>query len=137
MILIMAAYLQVVLKDERYRTKLNVQSAAIRKLLLDRNDKYTNIIDALKSITEFSGASSAFFVDTDDEKYLYSRPASKDMSLDTDDKKYFYSEVFRYAANVQSSNEKQIGFMRIVPDNHLEKTNQENSKDGENGGQLN
>ena len=122
-ILIIALYLQMVLKTERERTKLNVESSTIRKLLLEVNEQYTNITSAMKNICEFSKARSSFFADTDNEDYFYINPAFENMLLTGDDRKYFQSEVFKYAVNVHGSNKSSISYMQITPNSHLEKTN--------------
>ncbi len=122
-ILVIALYLQMVLKTERQRTKLNVESSTIRKLLLEVNEHYTNITSAMKNICEFSKARSSFFADTDNEDYFYINPAFENMLLTGDDRKYFKSEVFKFAVSVQGANKSPISFMQIIPNNHLEKTN--------------
>ena len=124
-LLIITLYLQLVLKSEKDRTKLNAESSAIRKLLLEVNEQYTNITEAMKNIGEFSVARSAFFVDTDGEDYHYIRPSLKDKLLTGNDRKYLHGELFRYAANIHNANKLSIGFMQITPNNHLAKTNLE------------
>jgi uncharacterized membrane protein (DUF106 family) len=69
-ILIIAIYLHLLLKRERDRTKLNAESSAIRKLLLETNEQYTNITEAMKNIKEFSGSRSAFFADTNGQTHF-------------------------------------------------------------------
>ncbi len=124
-ILLLAIYLQLVLRTERSRSKLNAESSAIRKLLLEINEQRTNITEAMKSINDFSGARSAFFADTDGEDYYYLRPSSKDTFLSGEDKKYFHGELFRYYANIHNADNSTIGFMQIISNNHLAKTNNE------------
>ena len=123
-ILIIAIYLQLVLKTERDRTKLNQESSAIRKLLLEITEEHANVTEAMKTIKEFSLARSAFFADTDGEDYHYIKPSLKDKLLKGEDKNYFHKEIFRYAANIRNANKSSIGFMRIIPNKHLLKTNE-------------
>jgi len=123
MILIMAIYLELILKNEKNRAKLNAESSAIRKLLLEVNENYTNITEAMKNIKEFSGSRSAFFADTDGEDFCYIRPSLKEKLLVGDDRKYFQREIFSYAAKVHNVNKSSIGFMQIIPNSYLEKTN--------------
>ena len=125
MILIIVIYLQLVLKSEKDRTKLNVESSTIRKLLLEINEQYTNITLAMKNIKEFSNARSAFFTDTDGEDFYYIKPSLKEKLLTGEDRKFFHGELFRYAANIHSANKSSIVFMQIIPNNHLLKTNSE------------
>ena len=123
MILIISIYLELVMKTEKTRAKLNAESSAIRKLLLEINERYSNITEALKSIKEFSGSRSAFYTDTDGEDFYYIKPSLKEKLLLGEDRKYFQSELFGYVANFRNANKSSIGFMKIVPNNHLAKTN--------------
>ncbi|MBQ4516027.1 MAG: GGDEF domain-containing protein [Clostridia bacterium] len=124
-ILIIAVYLQLLLKSEKDRTKLNVESSAIRKLLLEVNEQYTNITAAMKSIKKFSDSRSAFFTDTDGEDFYYIEPSLKEELLSGKDRKYFQSELFKYAANLHNVNKSAISFMQIIPNSHLKETNSE------------
>lgn len=123
MVLVMAVYLELMLRSEKERTRLNEESSLIRKLLLEINQQHTNITEAMKNIKKFSVSRSAFFADTDGEDYYYINPSLKEKLLVGEDRKYFQSELFRYVANVDI-NKSDIGFMRIIPNNHLEKTNE-------------
>ena len=123
-ILIIAIYLNLMLKAEKERTRLNSESSAIRHLLLEINQQHENINSALKRIKEFSRAHSCFFLDTDGEDHSYIKPSLKDKNLEGDRRKYFIGELFRYAANVHTS-DSFSGFMRIIPNGHLLKTNPE------------
>ena len=121
-IFIIAVYLELILKSEKDRVRLNSESSAIRHLLLEINQQHENINSALKRIKEFSRARSCFFADTDGENHYYIKPAMKELSLIGNERKYFISELFRYAANIHTD-ESATGFMRIVPNSHLLKTN--------------
>ena len=123
-ILIIAIYLDLILRSEKGRAKLNSESSVIRHLLLEINRQHENINTALKRIKEFSGARSCFFADTDGEDYYYIKPSLKDKCLLGDERKYFISELFRYAANVHTD-DSFTGFMQIIPNSHLLKTNPE------------
>ena len=123
-ILIIAIYLELILRSEKNRAKLNSESSFIRHLLLEINRQQENINTALKRIKEFSSARSCFFSDTDGEDYYYIKPSLKDKLLSGDDRKYFVSELFRYAANIHTD-DLSTGFMQIIPNNHLLKTNPE------------
>ena len=103
---------------------MKLRSSVIRHLLLEINRQHENINTALKRIQEFSGARSCFFADTDGEDYYYIKPSLKDKCLLGDERKYFVSELFRYAANIHTD-DSSTGFMQIVPNNHLLKTNSE------------
>ena len=121
-ILIIAVYLELVLKSEKNRAKLNSESSAIRHLLLNINQQHENINSALKGVKEFANARSCFFADTDGEDYNYIKPSLKDTLLWGDERKYFLSELFRYATNVHPDSTT-TGFMQIIPNTHLLKTN--------------
>ncbi len=123
-ILIIAIYLELILRNEKDRAKLNSESSVIRHLLLEINRQHENINTALKRIKEFSNARSCFFADTDGEDYYYIKPSLKDKCLMGDDRKYFVSELFRYAANIHTDGST-TGFMQIIPNSHLLKTNPE------------
>ncbi len=125
MILVIAVYLQLVMKSERTRSRLGTESSAIRQHLLEVNERYTNITAAMKKISEFSGARSAFFTDADGEDFYYIKPSLKEKLLTGEDRTYFHKELFRYAANILSIGKSSIVFMQIIPNNHLAKTNQE------------
>lgn len=124
-IVIIAVYLQLVLKRERDRTKLQTESSAIRKLLLETAEEYTNVTEAMRKIKEFSNARSAFFTDTDGEDFFYIKPSLREKLLTGDDRKYFQTELFRYVANIHNKNKSAISFMQVVPNKHLAKTNRE------------
>ena len=121
-ILIIVVYLELILKSEKNRAKLSSESSAIRHLLLEINQQHENINSTLKGIKEFALARSCFFADTDGEDYNYIKPSLKDKLLQGDERKYFLSELFKYAANIHT-NSTTTGFMQIVPNTHLLKTN--------------
>ena len=123
-LLIISIYLNLILKSEKNRAKLNQESSSIRHLLLEINQQHENITTALKRIKEFSSARSCFFADADGEDYCHIKPALREECLIGDDKKFFLGELFRYAANIHSDNQA-TEFMRIVPNTHLERTNPE------------
>ncbi len=123
-ILIIAIYLELIMRSEKNRAKLNQESSYIRHLLLEINQQHENINSALKRIKEFAFARSCFFADTDGEDYYYIKPSLREKQLLGDDRKYFIGELFRYAANIRSDKQ-DTGFMQIVPDKHLAKTNLE------------
>ena len=123
--LVMAVYLHIVLKKERVRGKINAESSGIRKHLLDINDRYTNITESMKNIREFANSHSAFFADTDGENYYYIKPALDDKKLSRDEINYFHGELFKYSAKIQNANKSAVGFMQIIPNKHLKKTNNE------------
>ena len=123
-ILIISIYLELILRNEKNRAKLNSESSSIRKLLLEINQQHENINTALKRVKEFAGARSAFFADADGEDYNYIKPSLKDTLFVGEERKYFIGELFRYAANIHIS-KSSIGFMRIIPNRHLLKTNPE------------
>lgn len=121
--LVIVLYLIFVLRIERGRSTVTVYTSRIRKLLLEINQQESNVFEALKSIQELSVARSSFFVDTNGEDYNYIMPSLKDELLSGEERKYFVGELFHYAANLQSINQSSMGFMHIIPNNHLIKTN--------------
>ncbi len=122
-ILIIVVYLKSVMKREKGRTKLHAESSAIRKLLLEVTEQYTNITEAMKNIKEFSNARSTFFVDTDGEDFYYIKPSLREKLLVGKDREYFHKELFRYASRVSNENKSSIVFMQMMRNRHMEKTN--------------
>lgn len=125
MILIVAVYLELVLKNEKSRARLSSESSDIRKLLLEANEQYTNITAAMKNIKEFSNARSAFFADTDGEDFYYIHPSMKDKLLTEANRKFLQGQLFKYVADVHNTNKTSVGYMQIIPNSHLQKTNSE------------
>ena len=123
MIVIVAGYLNLMMRNEKNRAKLNEESASIRLLLLEINQQHENINSALKRIKEYA-ARSCFFVDTDGEDYYFIKPALKYRLLVDEERTYFIGELFRYAANIHCDSGA-AAYMQIVPNKHLEKTNPE------------
>ena len=119
---IISIYLNLILRNEKNRAKLNSESSVIRHLLLEVNRRQENINTALKRIKEFSSSRSCFFADTEGEDYCYIKPSLKDKCLLGDERKYFVSELFRYAANIHID-DSSTGFMQIIPNSHLLKSN--------------
>ncbi|MBQ2966605.1 MAG: GGDEF domain-containing protein [Clostridia bacterium] len=122
-LLIIVAYLELILRSEKRRTKLNAEASAIRKLLLDINQQQGNVTEALKQIKEFSNSRSAFFSDTDGEDFFYIKPTLQAKLLTGEDRQYFQGEIFKYAAHIRNAGNLAIGFMQITPNSHLLKTN--------------
>ncbi len=122
-LLIIVAYLELILRSEKKRTKLNAEASAIRKLLLDINQQQGKVTEALKQIKEFSNSRSAFFSDTDGEEFFYIKPTLQAKLLTGEDRQYFQGEIFKYAAHIRNAGNLAIGFMQITPNNHLLKTN--------------
>ncbi len=125
MIFIIVVYLFIVLKRERNRSWVTTQASNVRKLLLEVNQQQGNVFEALKTVVEFSHSRSAFFVDTDGEDYHYILPALREHILLEEERKYIIGELLRYVANYHNINMSTVGMMRIIPDNHLVKTNPE------------
>jgi len=123
-ILVILVYLRLILKSEKDRAKLHSESSHIRHLLLEINRQHENITTALRRVKEFSGSRSCFFVDSDGEDFCYIKPSLKARELMGGAKKYFVGELFRYAANIHIG-DTETGFMQIIPNSHLQKTNPE------------
>lgn len=124
-LLILGIYMQIALKSERERTRLQAQASAVRKLLLSTTEHYANITEAMRKIREYSGARSAFFADTDGEYYYCISDSQKELLLTGEDRSFFNAELFRYAANFRSAGRSSLGFMHLSPNSELEKTNPE------------
>ena len=123
-ILVIALYLEVLLRSEKNRTQLHLESSDIRHLLLEINQQHEKVTSALKRIKEFSNARSCFFTDTDGEDFFYIKPSLHNKLLVGDDREYFHKEIFRYAAKIHNGKAHE-SFMQILANSHLEKTNNE------------
>ncbi len=123
MISIIVLYLLFILNSEKKRSSATAKASGIRKLLLEVNQQYKNISEALRNIQEFSSSRSAFFVDTDGEDHNYILNSFKAKILSGEERIYFVGELFKYAASFHNISKVTIGMMRIVPNKHLAKTN--------------
>lgn len=125
LVLVFATYLYAIIAGEKRKNKITSASSDIRKNLLEANKQNKNIDDALKNIKEFLNARSAFFADTDGEGYNYNPATINAQTLKDEDRKFFISELLRYAAKIYSGSKSSIGYLSIVPDEHLKKTNED------------
>lgn len=123
MLLIIAGYLLFILNSEKKRTRATTMASGIRKLLLEVNKQYKNIVEALRNIQEFSSSRSAFFVDTDGEDYNYILPEFNKTLLRGEERTYFIGELFKCVASFNSISKVPVGMISIIPNNHLAKTN--------------
>ena len=123
MALIVIGYIAIVIKREREKNHVTTEASGIRKLLLEINQQNSNIFDALKKIQENAVSIAAFFVDTDNEDYHYTIPGKNDYLLQTEEKTYLIGEMFRYAAKLHNHNKQMLVMMRVVPNEHMLRTN--------------
>ena len=121
---IVIVYIFLLIRDEKNRTLLSLESSAIRHLLLEINQQKENIDSALKRVKVFSKARSCFFADTDGTDYHYIKPELRDQSLVGEDRRYFVRELFKYASDVHTDSISNK-YMEIVPNDRLLKTNPE------------
>lgn len=123
MALIVIGYIAIVIKREREKNHVTTEASGIRKLLLEINQQNSNIFDALKKIQENAVSIAAFFVDTDNEDYHYTIPGKNEYLLQTEEKTYLIGEIFRYAAKLHNHNKQMLVMMRVVPNEHMLRTN--------------
>ncbi len=95
-IVIMIVYLLLVFTSESRKMRMNACASTIRKRLLEIFQQFTSIGDVLETIVHFSGARSAFFIDTDGEDYNYILPVKADELLSGEDRRYFISQLLKY-----------------------------------------
>lgn len=124
MFLVIVVYMIVLVRNERKISMITHRASGIRKLLLEINQQKSNIFEALKKIQEFSSSRSAFYVDTDGEDFNYMPPSHKDSNVHGDERIYLLGELFRYAGEFHDINMQTLSFMRIVPNKHLQRTNE-------------
>lgn len=122
-VFVVVLYILFIISSEKRRSVATAQASGIRKLLLEINQQDKNVFEALREIREFSMSRSAFLVDTDGEDYHYILPALKTRLLLGEERKYLVGELFRYAAKLHNINHSTVGYMRIIPNGHLVKTN--------------
>lgn len=103
-VVIMLMYISVMISSERKNTKLNQYSSKIRKQLLETSQNIDTLRQALELITEYANSRSAFFGDTDGEKYGYIRPKDKKESLSDDDREYIVSQILNFANKIRRKN---------------------------------
>lgn len=101
-VLIMVAYLILIYTTERRQSKMNLCASQTRKLLLEINQQYESIKEALINITRFAKSRSAFFVDTDGEDYNYTIPSMEGKLLSEEARNYFIFELLSYAGKHRS-----------------------------------
>ncbi|MBR2847029.1 MAG: GGDEF domain-containing protein [Clostridia bacterium] len=122
---IMILYILILMAKEKRRNNTMVCASNIRKLLLEINQHQDNIMQALKQICLFAKSRSAIFFDTDGEDYNYFMPQMENSILSGNERTFFISKLFHYAAELHKVNKATVGVLRIVPDEHLIKTNPE------------
>lgn len=122
-LLIMALYIVILMRDEKQRSFATACASKIVKLLLEINQQQNNVSESLKEIATFAKSRSAVFFDADGEDYNFAMPDSLEEILSGDDRKYFISEILRYAAELHKVNNATVNLMCITPNNYLVKTN--------------
>lgn len=122
-LLIMALYIVILMRNENQRSFATACASKIGKLLLEINQQQNNVSESLKEIATFAKSRSAVFFDADGENYNFAMPDSLEEILSGDDRKYFISEILRYAAELHKVNNATVNLMCITPNNHLVKTN--------------
>lgn len=120
---IIVLFVLVLMGNEKRINSATLYASKIRKQLLEINQRHNNISEALRNILNYAKSRSAIFVDTDGEDYNYVLPSQEDVILSGDDRKTFIAELFRYAAEVNNSNNATVSIMSIKPNSHLVKTN--------------
>ncbi|MBQ7794200.1 MAG: cache domain-containing protein, partial [Clostridia bacterium] len=120
-ILIMLAYVLFIFVSERRNSKISKNASNIRKYLLEINQQFDRIYEALKSITVFANARSAFVVDTYGEDYNYIVPALKNKLLSGEERKYFIMKLLNYAARHREEHGAAVYLAEVNADKHLQK----------------
>ncbi len=123
MLIIMALYIVILMRNEKQRNQVTECASKIRKSLLEINQQQNSITGALEKIVAFAKSRSAIFFDADGEDYNFALPSRLEEILSGDDRRYFISEILRYAAELHKVNNATVSLMCITPNNHLVKTN--------------
>jgi len=122
-IIIMSLYVLLIMASEKRRSSAMGCASAVRKLLLELNQRQNNLTSALEQICLFAGSRSAIIFDTDGIDYYYVIPVFEKNLLFDKDREYFKSELLRYAAEFHRANNATVNVMCITPNSHLLKTN--------------
>ncbi len=124
-ILIMIFYILFLIVVERKKLKINVTASSVRRRLLEINQQFDKIYDALKMIAEFSGSRSAFVMDTYGEEYNYIMPSLKDKELTGDERKYFVKTLLNFAAKQRTEQGATVRVAELVTNNRFSKIDPE------------
>lgn len=122
-ILIMLAYVLVIFISERENLRISKNASSVRKYLLEINQQFDRIYEALKNITVFANARSSFFVDTYGEDYNYIVPSLADKLLSGDDRKRFVTTLLNHAARCRDEHGTAVYLAEITADKRFKKTN--------------
>lgn len=120
---VIVLYILMLMTNEKKRARITQHASAIRKLLLEINQQHKSISEALKDVQNFSKARSSFYIDSDFDNHLYYAPEKADEILQGEDRNFFFQELQKYADELHKINSFSVNVMRIVPNQHLAKTN--------------
>jgi len=124
-ILIMIGYILLIVISERKTLKINATASKVRKALLEINQQFDKLYDALKTITRYAGARSTFVVDTYSDAYEYTVSSHKDKLITGVDRQYFISRILRYASAQRGNNGAAIYICEISPKTRLDRDDEE------------
>jgi len=95
---IMSLYTLIIFYLERKQAKLTRCASTIRKSLLGINQKKSNLTDALKKFTNFTGAAITFFANVDGDYYSYCAPGISVENIEISDRDRIITRIFEIAS---------------------------------------
>lgn len=96
-VFLMVIYVLMIINTEKKASKVVSAASAIRKLLLDANNRSENMNKALRNITDFVGGRSAFYIDIDGKDYNSVIPSGNEKPLTDQEREYLISQLFDIA----------------------------------------
>lgn len=121
-VIIMVIYLALTMSLREKQARVNKYASLVRKSLLVYNSYSKGVDEALEIIMKFSGARSAFFIDTYGENYSSVNKAFADKLLNDKEREYFIKTLLEMAAKENDGNSTDIHTMRLVADSEMERT---------------
>lgn len=125
LIFIMLCYVAFVIAMERSNLTVSMIASTIRKRLLEITQNLDRMNDALKVMTEFAGARSAFFIDNYGEDRSYVASKYRDKTLVGKDREFFAKKISEYLMEMHSKHGTNVYITRIkigdvLAENHPE-----------------
>ncbi|MBE7016330.1 MAG: diguanylate cyclase [Ruminococcaceae bacterium] len=119
LVFIMLCYVAFVVGMERRNLAVSVIASTVKKRLLEINQNMDRMSDALKLMTEFANARSAFFVDNYGEDRNYVSPKYRDKMLTGKDREFFIKKIDEYLIEKQSKHGTNVYITSIKPNDEL------------------
>jgi diguanylate cyclase (GGDEF)-like protein len=96
-VFLMLIYVLMIISTEKKASRVVSAASAIRKLLLDANNRSENMNKALRKIADFVGGRSAFYIDIAGKDYNSIVPSGNEKPLTDPEREYLISQLFDIA----------------------------------------